>query len=219
MTRFELRPWQWLPLLIVLLTGACGVVLTHTGPAAFDAPLLLWFRDSGNSAVLAGPAWVATFWSRVSWLGDTLPRIVAAALAVSILFWVRHWRDAWLMVGVLLSGIVLSSAIKQWVARPRPQLVPHLDNFSSASFPSGHALNSTLFYMAIALLLAPLLHRRRHRLLLFGLAIALSLLIGVSRIALGVHYPSDVLASWTISAAWLWLWFAATKYGAPKQPR
>ncbi|MDP2186160.1 MAG: phosphatase PAP2 family protein [Xanthomonadales bacterium] len=210
------RLWRWLPLLVLLVATACGAALTRCGPAIFDESLLLWFRSRNDTALIAGPAWVTTFWSSVSWLGDALPRIVAAVMALIALLWFRRRRDALLMSGVLLSGLMLSSAIKQWVARPRPQLVAHLDHVSSASFPSGHALNSTLFYMTIALLLAPLLRRHSGRLVLYGVAIALSLMIGVSRVALGVHYPSDVLASWLISAAWLWLWFAAAKYHCPK---
>ncbi|PKM15830.1 MAG: hypothetical protein CVV12_06780 [Gammaproteobacteria bacterium HGW-Gammaproteobacteria-2] len=213
------RLWRWLPALILLLSAGGGLGLANYGPAPFDEPVLIWFRDSGNSALIAGPVWVTTFWLTVSWLGDALPRIVAAVMALIALLWFRRRRDALLMSGVLLSGLMLSSAIKHWVARPRPELVAHLDHFSSASFPSGHALNSTLFYMTIALLLAPLLRRHSERLALYGVAVALSLMIGISRVALGVHYPSDVLASWVISAAWLWLWFGAADRYWPKAIR
>jgi len=175
------RLWRWLPALILLLSAGGGLGLANHGPAPFDEPVLIWFRDSGNSALIAGPAWVTTFWLTVSWLGDALPRIVAAVMALIALLWFRRRRDALLMSGVLLSGLILSSAIKHWVARPRPELVAHLDHFSSASFPSGHALNSTLFYMTIALLLAPLLRRHSERLALYGVAVALSLMIGISR--------------------------------------
>lgn len=213
------RLWPYAPLLIVLIISACGVVLSRNDPTDFDASLILWFRDSSNTALIAGPAWVAAFWSSVSWLGDAMPRIVAAALTVIALVWLRRWHDALLVAGLLLSGSVLSSAIKQWVVRPRPQLVAHLDHVSSASFPSGHTLNSTLLYLCIALLLAQFLRGRSARLAVYGVAVALSLAVGVSRVALGVHYPSDVLASWLVSAAWLWLWFAAVKRHPPGRPR
>lgn len=209
------RHSPWLPLLIILATAIAGLALTHYGPTHWDVAALRWFRDDSDSSRLAGPEWITAFWLTVSWLGDVLPRIGAAALALIVLLWLRRYRDAWLMTGVLLSGIALSSTIKAWVERPRPHWVTHLDHVSSASFPSGHALNSTLFYLTIALLLAPLLRRRLARLTLYALAAVLSLSIGVSRIALGVHYPSDVMASWLIAVAWLWLWFGAAKYRWP----
>lgn len=211
------RHSPWLALLVILATAIAGLALTHYGPTHFDVAALRWFRDDGDSSRLAGPEWITAFWLTVSWLGDVLPRIGAAALALIVLLWLRRYRDAWLMTGVLLSGIALSSAIKAWVARPRPNLVAHLDHVSSASFPSGHALNSTLFYLTIALLLAPLLRGRSARLTLYTVAALLSLAIGVSRVALGVHYPSDVMAAWLIAAAWLWLWLpAASGAGKPR---
>src|SRR3546814_28809 len=114
---------------------------------------------------------------------------------------------------------MLSTLIKHWVGRPRPDLVAHLDHVSSASFPSGHALNSALFYVGVAVLVAQFIHRRGPRWALYALAIGLSLAIGISRVALGVHYPSDVIASWVISAAWLWLWFGAASEYWPKAIR
>jgi len=217
--RDDRRRCYALPLLIVLLTVACGVALTHYGAPRMDEALLLWFRDREHGALIAGPAWVTSWWLAASGFGDVLPRVGIAVLSVLALVWLHRWRAAVWLAGVLLSGMLLSSAIKQWVARPRPQLVAHLDQVSSASFPSGHALNSTLFYLAIALLLAPLLRQRGARFALYGAAAGLSVLVGVARIALGVHYPSDVIASWAISGAWLWLWFAAAKHHWPNALR
>lgn len=206
----------WLPLLILMAASACGFALTHYGPASFDAPLLLWFRDSGDGGRLAGPQWAATFWLGLTWLGDTTPRIVVAGLTIFGLLMLRRWHSALFMTGVLLSGIALSTALKHWVGRPRPQLVAHLDHAGSPSFPSGHALNSTLFYLTVALVLAPLLPRRVARWALYAVAASLSLATGVSRVALGVHYPTDVIAGWVIAAAWLWLWFIVAKHYWPK---
>ena len=84
------------------------------------------------------------------------------------------------------------------------------------SFPSGHALNSTLFYLALALVLAPLLKQRSAKWGLYGFALISSLVIGLSRIALGVHWPSDVLASWIIAYGWLALWAIAAKHYWPR---
>lgn len=204
--------WRWaLPLLLLLATAAIGHALTRDGPASFDTALLLWFRQGADTATPAGPTWALAFWRGLSWLGDTLPRIVVGISTVFGLLWLRRWQGALFIAGVLISGLALSTAFKHWVGRPRPQLVTHLDHVTSLSFPSGHALNSTLFYLAVALMLAPLLRARAARWAVYAAAMGLSLTTGVSRVALGVHYPTDVIAGWVIAGAWVWLWFAAAQ--------
>jgi undecaprenyl-diphosphatase len=210
---------RWAPfLLLVILMGTCvyGYVLSHFGPASFDAPILMWFRDSGDAGRLAGPEWIIDFWLSLTWLGNTTPRIVVAVLTILGLFLLHRWRTALFIAWVLTSGITLSTALKYWLARPRPQLVSHFDQFSSMSYPSGHAFNSTLFYLVIALVIAPLLKMPSVRYCLYVLVFTLSLAIGISRIALGVHWPSDVLAGWIIASTWAFLWLAIAKRNWPK---
>lgn len=204
--------YRLLPMLFLLAsTSAAGFALNQYGPNSLDESILLWFRDGSDSTKLAGPAWMLQFWLSVSWLGDTAPRLAAAGISIAALLWLRRWQSALFVTGVLLSGIALSSMIKAWVARPRPQLVAHLDQVSSMSFPSGHALNSTLFYLTLALVLAPLLRQRNAQRCLYGFAILSAVAIGLSRIALGVHWPSDVLAAWVIAYSWLGLWVIVAK--------
>ena len=213
------RPSWLLPLLmliVIAVTIVCGFALTLNGPANFDGPILMWFRDSNDTAQLAGFSWMTQFWLSMTWLGNTTPRLVVAGLAILGLLLLRRWHSALFVTGVLLSGITLSTLIKGWVGRPRPQLVAHLDQVGSMSFPSGHALNSTLFYLMVTLIMAPLLTQRTARWFLYGLAISSSLAIGISRIALGVHWPSDVLASWVIAYCWLGLWVMLAKHYWPK---
>ena len=213
------RPSWLLPLLMLIVitaTIACGFALTLDGPANFDVPILMWFRNSNDTAQLAGLPWMAQFWLSMTWLGNTTPRLVVAGLAILGLLLLRRWHSALFVTGVLLSGITLSTLIKGWVGRPRPQLVAHLDQVGSMSFPSGHALNSTLFYLTITLIIAPLLTHRAARRFLYSLAISSPLAIGISRVALGVHWPSDVLASWVIAYCWLGLWVMLAKHYWPK---
>ena len=189
--------YRMLPLILLVLTvSACGLALKRYGLLSLDITILLWFRGGQDHAMLAGPTWITQFWLSISWLGDTVLRLVAAGLSICALLWLRRWQCELFLLGVLLSGISLSTLIKSWVARPRPQLVANLDQVSSMSFPSGHALNSTLFYLTLALVLAPHLKQRSAQWGLYGFALISSLAIGLSRIALGVHWPSDVLASW-----------------------
>ncbi|MDT8282883.1 MAG: phosphatase PAP2 family protein [Gammaproteobacteria bacterium] len=205
-----------LPMLILAATIIGGFALVRYGPANLDTTLLPWFRDSSDSARLTSPEWVTAFWRGLTWLGDTTQLIVLAVLAIFGMLYLRRWFNALFITGIMLSGIALSTLLKHWIARPRPQLVAHLDHVSSPSFPSGHALNNTLFYLTMALLLVPMLRRQISRWALYTSAISLSLMIGISRIALGVHWPSDVLAGWIIATAWLGLWIMLARYYWPK---
>jgi undecaprenyl-diphosphatase len=99
-------------------------------------------------------------------------------------------------------GAVLSAGLKALLARPRPEIVPHLVEVNSLSFPSGHAMNSAIIYLTLAVLLARGQQRRSVQIYLISIAIALVLLVGSSRAYLGVHWPSDILAGWTIGAIW-----------------
>lgn len=208
------RPLRWLTVLAVVV--ATGLALTRHGPAGYDEPILRGFRVPGDSAQLAGPVWATAGWRGLSWLGNTTPRLVVTALVIGVLGWRRQWRNVGWFAGLLLSGVALSATLKHWIGRPRPQVVAHLDHVTSASFPSGHTFNSTLFFLAVALLLAPACRGRAARATVWAAAVALPLGIGVARVALGVHYPSDVLASWMLGVAWLGLgWSVTQRFRAP----
>ena len=204
-------------LLIFIIVILSGFALRHYGPVFFDEPLLLWFRLDADSAQLAGPHWLTGFWSVLSWSGNTLPRISAALVVIAGLILLHHRHSALFFTGVLLGGVAFTVLLKLAIARPRPQLVTHLDYFASQSFPSGHTLNSTLFYLTTAWVIAALLPCRALRYLLYALAITLSLATGVSRVALGVHWPSDVLAGWVLAATWLTLWVMVARVYWPKK--
>lgn len=216
-TTHHQRHWNFLLLFIILLsTSAYGFLLTKNGPASFDAPILMWFRNGNNVTDLAGPDWIIKIWLFLTWLGDTTPRVIVTLLTVISLLLLHRWRNALFIIAVLASGITLSTVLKYWIGRPRPQIVPHLDHVNSMSFPSGHTFNSTLFYLVIVLVIAPLITRRYIRYSLYLAAFVLSIATGISRIALGVHWPTDVVAGWVVAAAWVFLCIKITKHYWPK---
>jgi undecaprenyl-diphosphatase len=105
---------------------------------------------------------------------------------------------------------VLSTVLKMFYRRPRPDLVPHGMETFTASFPSGHAMLSAIAYLTLAILLARISRGRRVKAFVLTLGVVTTLLVGISRIYLGVHWPSDVLAGWCVGAAWASLcWFVA----------
>ena len=115
-----------------------------------------------------------------------------------------------LLVVAVSLGTVLSSTLKLLVARPRPDLIAHVVQVHTMSFPSGHATLSAVTYLTLGALLARVQPNRRLKAFLLGLALILTILVGASRVYLGVHWPSDVLAGWCVGAAWASLcWFVA----------
>lgn len=137
------------------------------------------------------PGWVISLFQWVTWAGDASQRSIAMIAAGAWLLWQQRVRAALVMVIFPSVAGATSSILKQLYARARPDVVPHLDHFSNLSFPSGHATNA----MAI-LLLAALLIPAHKRGLWIALALAGGLTVGLSRILLGVHWPSDILGGW-----------------------
>jgi undecaprenyl-diphosphatase len=121
---------------------------------------------------------------------------------VGYLILIRQRAAALLTVLAIGGGSLFSSLLKSGFDRPRPDLVPHAVEVYSASFPSGHAMLATVTYLTLGALVARVQSSRRVQIYLLLWAVALSLLIGASRVYLGVHWPTDVLAGWCIGTAW-----------------
>lgn len=132
-----------------------------------------------------------------SWIGDTVGRIAVIIAAVALLLWRGRRSGAQWLALVMAGGTLLNLGLKQLFAAPRPDLLPHLDIVHSYSFPSGHAAGNMMLFGALAMLAG-----RWGSYVLAGLLIAL---IGISRVWLGVHWPSDVLAGWMEGLGWLCL--------------
>ena len=177
-----------------------GLVLTGHA-AAFDRSGLLYWR-TGATLALRGPAWLLDSIRDVTALGDIPVRYALAGGAVIALLAARMRRAAIVFTATILSGWLVEAAIKLAVGRVRPMLVPHLTHAAGPSFPSGHSFNAALVYLAMALALARFSPRRATRRALIGLALGGSLLIALSRVWLGVHFPSDAAAGWLGGAAW-----------------
>ena len=175
-----------------------------------DRAILLLFRNPADPTDPLGPAWVESAVRDVTALGGTVVLTIVTAGAVGFLF-LSGKRGAALFVLVAVAGaMLLSFGIKAGIERPRPDLVPHGTAVYTASFPSGHATGSAATYLTLGALLARFQPRRRLKLFLLGFAVALTVAIGLSRIYLGVHWPSDVLAGWTLGSSWALLcWLVA----------
>ena len=168
---------------------------------AIDRALLLALRTSDPS-VSAGPSWLGTGMIQLTALGSGTVLWVVTALAAGYLLTARKPTSAAFLVIAVGAGMALNSLLKDLFVRPRPELVTHLVQVQTTSFPSGHAMNSAIVYLTIGGMLAQAEPDRALRIYVIGAAILLTVLIGVSRVYLGVHWPSDVLAGWCVGAAW-----------------
>jgi undecaprenyl-diphosphatase len=167
-----------------------------------DERVLRSLRTPADPAVPIGPAWLLPAAQNLTALGS-VPVLILVVLAVSgFLALAGRWRHLALVLGASTGGVVLLVALKRIFDRPRPTVVPALALETSASFPSGHAMMSAVIYLTLGTLLAQLCPRWRERVYVVTVAATLALLIGVTRLYLGVHYPSDVLAGWSVGLAW-----------------
>lgn len=177
---------------------------------AFDERLLLALR-TGDSADPIGPVWFEQSVADITALGGFAVLALVTLLACGYLAVQRKWGGALVLLVATLGGTAISEGLKMGFNRPRPDLVAHVVETTSMSFPSGHAMLSAVTYLTLGALLAHAQERQRLRSYILGAAILVTLLIGVSRIYLGVHWPTDVLAGWCLGAAWAMLcWSIAT---------
>jgi undecaprenyl-diphosphatase len=177
---------------------------------SFDRAILLSLRNPANLADPIGPSWVEETARDFTGLGGH-PILALVTFGVAVYLWmVGKRRTALFVVAAIGGGMLLSAVLKIGFERPRPALVPHEVRVYTASFPSGHAMLSATTYLTLGALLARANARRRVKAFVLGFAVVLTLMIGLSRIYLGVHWPSDVLAGWCGGAAWAALcWFVA----------
>ncbi len=168
----------------------------------FDRALLFAFRDAADPSRTAGPAWVANAARDLTALGGVTLLTVLTLLSAGYLIAARRWATAVLLVVAVGGGAVASSLLKLGFARARPDLVTHLVDVHTMSFPSGHAMNSAITYLTLGVLLARTERAPRVKAYLIAAALTLTFIVGMTRVYLGVHWPTDVLAGWVVGGAW-----------------
>jgi undecaprenyl-diphosphatase len=169
---------------------------------AFDEAILLALRSATDHADPLGPGWLEDSMRDITALGSTVVLTFVTFAVAGFLVLERKAHAALFVVLAVGGGMLLSTLLKMGFDRPRPDLVPHGATVYTASFPSGHSMLAAVAYLTLGALLARVQPRRRLKLYLLGLAILLTVAVGVSRVYLGVHWPTDVLAGWTLGAAW-----------------
>lgn len=210
----------WLELHVLVLIAACSmgiwafievadeVVEGETG--AFDAFVLRALRNPADLADPRGPRWVEEMARDFTALGGIGVLVLISVACVGYLLLMRKRHAAWFVIAAAGGGILLSTLFKAGFDRTRPDLVAHHTHVYSASFPSGHSMMSAVVYLTLGALLARMHEGRAAKAFFLATAAFITCLVGVSRVYLGVHWPTDVLAGWSAGAAWaIACWLAA----------
>lgn len=167
-----------------------------------DTRILLALRNPLDHNDPLGPPWLEEMMRDFTGLGG-IGVLTFITLASALYLYVTNKRGmAIYLLCAVASGALLSDLLKIGFDRPRPELVPHGSIVYMASLPSGHSLMSAVVYLTLGSLLAGTQSRHALRVYIFAIAVAIALLVGISRVYLGVHWPSDVLAGWMAGAAW-----------------
>ncbi|MBW3567957.1 MAG: phosphatase PAP2 family protein [Proteobacteria bacterium] len=176
--------------------------------ASIDERVLLSLRNPVDRSDPLGPGWVEEIGRDITALGGTAVLALITLAAFFYLVLQRKFRAAIFTIAAIGGGVLLSTLLKIGFDRPRPDLVPHESIVYTASFPSGHAMLSAITYLTLAALLSRIHSNNLVKTYLMAVAVLFTLLVGTSRVYLGVHWPTDVLAGWTAGAAWaafMWL--------------
>jgi undecaprenyl-diphosphatase len=192
------RSAAWTParlryVVVLVLLGCAWLAMLLLGGGAADRRIAEALYAGSDPALLT-PARIFTA------LGEPTVLVAGGFLVAAVLWWIGRGRFAFGLLLVILVGRALTEAQKYWIARARPDIEPHLVAVKTSSFPSGHSASSMIFYLVLALALTG---RTGWRNIAAAGAILLSLLTGVSRVMLGVHWPSDVIGGWSFGMLWV----------------
>lgn len=207
--------WSWVrnqDLLVLLLSlgvalGAWAFIelvdeVREGSTLGIDERIIRALRNSQNPAIPLGPPWLEVVMRDVTALGGVAVLTLVTAAVAGFVAIRRQFHALGLLVAAIGGGLLLNLALKALIDRARPGIVPHLMHETSASFPSGHSMLSAVVYITLGALLARLVEGMRLRVYILVVALLFSFLVGISRAYLGVHYPTDILAGWTLGSLW-----------------
>lgn len=199
--------------LAVLIGGLLAIVLAIAFIAlagnvlegdtqSFDERMLSALRTAENPAVPIGPRWLRSAAMDITALGSATVLGLAVLAVAGFLVLQGAWRSALFVLVASSGGWLLNSVLKEAFGRARPDIVPHLREVMTLSFPSGHALTSAAVYLTLGALLMRIAKRPLMKFYCMSVAMLATALVGASRVYLGVHYPTDVLAGWLLGLTW-----------------
>jgi undecaprenyl-diphosphatase len=178
----------------------------------FDESVLLAFREEADHDDPIGPRWLEEIARDVTALGGTVV-LTFLTLAVTGFFLLqRKWHLGIYVAAAVVTGLAASSLLKSGFDRQRPDLVEHGQVVYTASFPSGHSMLSAVAFLTLGALVAGAQKDRSLRIYILSLAGLLTIAVGVSRVYLGVHWPTDVLGGWAAGTGWALACWAVSRH-------
>ncbi|MGB7326671.1 MAG: phosphatase PAP2 family protein [Rubripirellula sp.] len=200
------EPAMLLGLLVVVLAIWGFIELTDEvlegSTDTFDRWAVRSLREANDPANPIGPTWMEEAGRDLTALGGIAVMLIAIASSAGFLAINRAYRTMAVLLISTLSGMAASLLMKSLFARPRPDFVPHLSHVYTSSFPSGHSMMAAVVYLTLAVILASVMRHFWLRVYAIAVAVGLTVLVGISRVYMGVHYPTDVLAGWTAGLVW-----------------
>jgi undecaprenyl-diphosphatase len=220
LTNLERHELSWLivglggcVLLMVFLMLAGEVMEGDT--LAFDTKIVRAFRQANDPSLPIGPAWTVTVLEDLTAMGGPTILTLVVLSIIGFLALQTRYRTALVIFITSASGEIVNYSMKAVFMRARPTIVPHLREAFSTSFPSGHAMESAIIYLTLGAMMMRIAERRVTKMYCLGMAFFLTFLVGLSRVYLGVHYPTDVLGGWIIGLFWASIcWLAAQHFEA-----
>ncbi|MGB3222904.1 MAG: phosphatase PAP2 family protein [Desulforhopalus sp.] len=209
------RELSVLVVLFLLFSALLGFVelaeeVMEGGTGSFDRTVLLAMRDASDPSSPIGPGWVEEMGRDITAPGSIVVLTMTTLAIIGFLLLDGKRRAALMLLIASVGALGISTMLKQAFDRPRPDLVPHASTLYTASFPSGHSMLAASTYLTICVLLTQVQRRRTIKAYILICAILVTLLVGISRVYLGVHWPTDVLAGWTAGTGWALLcWLSA----------
>lgn len=210
---------QELGVLVSLIVAAGGVwvfveladEVVEGSTQRFDTLVLLAMRTEGDPADPLGPRWFEEMVRDITALGGSAVLILLTLTVIGFLVIQHDYRTAVFVTATVISAQIVSLLLKQGFARPRPELLPHYTYVYTSSFPSGHAMLSAAVYMTLGAMLAGVQERTLLKAYLLLCALFTTIAVGLSRIYMGVHWPTDVLGGWAAGGAWAALWWVGAR--------
>jgi undecaprenyl-diphosphatase len=217
--RFERRELQWLLLglgvcICVLLFWMLASEVAEGDTQGFDVRVVQAMRNAANPTLPVGPRWLEYAMVDITALGGPTVLGLMLAAVVGFLLLQTRYHTALFVVATTSTGELVSYILKHTFNRARPTVIPNL-RIMSPSFPSGHAMESAIVYLTLGAVLMRVAETRLTKLYLMGVATLLTTMVGISRVYLGVHYPTDVVAGWIVGLVWASLcWLIAQHFEA-----
>jgi undecaprenyl-diphosphatase len=185
------------------LLGYCAVNSKTVN--IIDKKILIYINYYASQHSTTIPLFITNF-------GDIFYLFLLYLIAIAVLSFYKHYKDALLLTFIIGSAAISINLIKNIYYRLRPTLEYKIDYVSGLSYPSGHSFISMCFYGTLIYFIFKYIKNKKKKYLLSALLCSFIIIIGLSRIYLGVHYPSDILGGFSLGLFWISLWISIFKY-------